>query len=275
MNLKGPTSDIVVQASVGSAVSAKTIVSGTLDVNGHIIAAPANTESSVEADVFVDAKTHGLWTTNTTTAGLRGILDAPTTAAISISATYGADVHTAAVAATVALDARAKTMTSASVGVSASALQAFLSVETSAQAALDVTLDASTSDAAVSAAVKTNDAAVVSAYQASGISDAQFAAAAQIMTYAYVSQGAQISTAVHNAWRLHAAHARADAEARANAAALAVLAASTSATADAASERKGHARHDHRRIGRRASEHRQRGRGLSCVNRGDLEEQRR
>ena len=228
VSLDGTTSDIVVQASVGGAVSARAILSAALEINGQGLAAPANTETTIEADVFIDARTQGIWDANTTTAGLRRLIDASTAAAISTSATRAADVRGTAVVVVAALDARANA--SARVGVSASQLQAFMTSETAAQAQLDRVLDGATSDAAVATAVQANETAVASGSATSGISDAQFSYTTALFVHAGSSFAAPLSGASQNAWRRHAAQLRADAEARANASALEALAASASVT---------------------------------------------
>lgn len=231
VNVSDVTSDIIVQASTGGVASAKTIVSAAVVANATVMAAPANTETTVEADIFIDARAHG-WDSNASSAGLRRFVDAKTAAKISIGTTYTADIHTAALAVMAALDARAQTMTS--VGATASAVQAFVKTETDAQVQADIALDAATTDAAVTVAVEAEDSAVAAGAVASGISNAQQSAGVSVAAYAAGSVGVQLSADAQAAWRLHAAHLRADAEARTNSAALAALAASASATADAA-----------------------------------------
>lgn len=233
-------SDVIVQAE-GSATGGfegEAIVSGTLHDGGTVSAPPMTDETRVEADVYVSARVQGDWDGSVdTTAALREEIDADTSAALSASTQYAADVAVYARACASGLKARAHMLVSSGLGVTSSQLGGYLQAETDARAQLDGSLDAALTPGDVTAALDAWVQAIVSARTQAGITLQQMSDAVEAQVTAVESASVTLSSSVRSQLSVAVETARAEAIADANESAFVALGASGQVQSDVASAR--------------------------------------
>lgn len=212
-------SDIVIVADDNGA-QGSVIVSGELSAGSTLTAAPIDTETTVETDIYVEARAQGSWETGSSnTAQLRAWITAELAAAIHGSTDYASNVASCARATTSAMASWSGALAHSAVGATSSEIEAAIAAQTQAQAALDAQLHAATSQAEVDAAIEAYFDATVEAHSNAGITLEQMSNAAQAAAEAMLVYSGELTAdayaaAVSDAEQMRAALVRTAVEAR-------------------------------------------------------------
>lgn len=216
-------SDLVVEATGSGSFEGRAIVSAEITDGSTVSAPPISGESTVEADIYVEARSS--FDAHTTSEGLRGMIDSQVTAAVQASAEYQQDVQDLAVSIAAGLKARARMLVHSSIGFTEAQVQAFLRAEAEAQADLDHALHIATSQAQIDAAVSAYVSAMATARSDLGLSE--FSQSVQAQVTAALSTSASLSSNVASQARVRFERLKAQALADANEAAFTALGASS------------------------------------------------
>lgn len=185
-------SDIVIVADNNGA-EGSVIVSGELSSGGSITAAPIDSETTVETDVYIEANAEGNWDSSCTTAQLRTWISAEMAAAIEGSTDYAGTVQTWAQATTSAMVSWSGTLAHEAVGATSAEIEAALEGGAQAQASLDAQLHAAQSQAEIDAALEAHAEATIQAYADAGITVEQMSNASQAAMEAMVTYAGDLS----------------------------------------------------------------------------------
>lgn len=229
-------SDVIVQAEGDAAFEASALLSGTLADGDSATAPPMSAETTLEAEVYVDARAEASWGGASTSAGLRAQIDADIAALIAASASEAADIAACTASVIAGMEARAAMLADESIGLTQAQIDAFLAAETQAQAELDAALDAAgSSQAQIDAAVEVYLDAIAAAYASAGVTSTQLAETVQAQATAAMAAGTALSSAAEAQAVMAAEAAKADAIGAANTAAFTALGAQATVLATIAS----------------------------------------
>lgn len=217
-------SDLVVEATSSGSFEGRAIISSEIRDGSVVSAPPITGETTVEADVYVEARSS--FDSHTTTEGLRAMIDSQTSAAIETSNRYQQDVRDLAFSVVTGLRARGRMLVHSSVGITESTLQAFLEAEADAQADLDSALHLATTQSQVDAAISAYVSAMANAR--SSIDPSHWSQSVQAQVTAAISTSLSLSSNVSSELRVHLERMKAEAVAGANQAAFTALGASGS-----------------------------------------------
>ncbi len=214
-------SDVLVTAEGN--VEAKAIVSGRLRDGGRVTAPPMNDETTVEGDVYVEARAEGSWNSDCTTSGLRSRIDATVAASVRAGASYSTNVSTLARSVVAGMRARGQMLLYTGSGIVRSAYDAALAAEAEAQGELDEALDTADTQAEVEAAIELYFEAVIEGYEEAGITLGQYSQSIQAEASAFVNASVSFSSQILESIRLRLESEKAELIGRANEASMAAL----------------------------------------------------
>ncbi|GEM_PF-5371366 len=225
VDVQSAIKDFVVSAQKESAGSGEVIVSKTLEQDGSVTVEPISVESSVESDVYVEARSSGSWSDGgcegCTTAQLRTMIESNTAALVDASADYQSDVQAEAKAVVAGMKAWERGLQE-NAGAAQADIDAALETQTTARGTLSTALADAESSSEVEAAIETYIDAVATAYSDNNIdakmrgvaaqSTAEAMTALQAAMTAQAKQRARVNAELWRAQRVHAAvEAHADA----------------------------------------------------------------
>jgi hypothetical protein len=217
--------DFVVSAEKESAGSGEVIVSKTLEEDAQITVEPISVESSVEADVYVEARGSGEWSgdgcAGCTTAQLRTMIESNTAALVDTSTDYQSDVQAEARAVVAGMKAWERGLEE-NAGAAQADIDAALEAQTTARGELSTAIANAESESEVDTAVETYLDAAATAYTDNNIdakirgvaaqSTAEAMTALQAALTAQAQQRARVNAELWRAQRVHTAiEAHADA----------------------------------------------------------------
>ena len=138
----GVATDIIVRAGEEGQEVGSVIVTETLEAGDEATAAPITVESSVEVDVYIEARASGSWDEDeSTSSGLRALISAELAEALVASGDYESGVEASARATLSAMSTWSQTLRQEAVGASEAEVSAALEAQAEAQAEHDARLD--------------------------------------------------------------------------------------------------------------------------------------
>jgi hypothetical protein len=195
-------SPIVVVAESGSEVRGSVTVFGDAAVDGVIVAAPIDVETTVESDVYAELRAGSAGAESM--AALRLFVDGEMAQALSASSDYAGDVAAAAegvLAAATAFDVALAELGGPDAGARIDAAAEALAT---AQAELDAALDEAKAPVEVMAATAGYARAYLEAYAAAGFAPEELAAAAHAATGSLEHFAGELDAEVQGAAQAHA-----------------------------------------------------------------------
>ena len=179
--------DIIVRATSSSFGEGHVIVSSDVRVDQTTTAAPIDYETSLEAEVFIDARVDGEWDdSEMNTAFLRTLIGARTASNIDVvsdsSSDDDLDVFSDAMVSAMLTFSSMLESDAMSDGTSGSDLSVILDAMTSAQTTFDEEADDASTTSELDAAFESNIDAMFDAFESAGMSSNDIALSLQAMT---------------------------------------------------------------------------------------------